>query len=435
MADGRKGRLLGILDWLLSFFRQSVPTRDISRLGGSDPSVTEEVIDEAGGPLKPDHRRVVVRDKRLLPKPRSKKVTPSVWPRSKRPKVMPSNEARRLFSETMRTRDREVRLLATDEEQLRRYDLPVWKHEADIATALGLTESQLRHFSIHRQRETTPHYVTFAVPKRSGGHRLIQAPKRRLKKIQRDLKGLLVDRLPVSPYAHGFRKGRSVATNARQHAGKAVVIKLDIKDCFPSIHYGRIRGLFVSFGYSYPVATTLAVVMTESVRQPVVAEGKTYHVPVGPRVCVQGAPTSPGLCNAIMMRMDRRLAGLAQKFGFNYSRYADDLAFSGDDLDRPERIIRFATQIIQDEGFEVNSRKTRVLRCGSRQQVTGVVVNHEPSLSRVERRRLRAAIHQLNAADIDKVRAIAGRLAYLQMINPRHAEPLRLAFLAKTNTS
>ena len=108
---------------------------------------------------------------------------------------------------------------------------------------------------------------------------------------------------------------------------------MDLKDCFPSINYRRVRGLLISLGYAYPVATTLAVLMTEAPRQPVVASGKTFHVPLGPRVCVQGAPTSPGLCNAILMRMDRRLSGLAQRYDCSYTRYADDLTFSGDDTD------------------------------------------------------------------------------------------------------
>src|SRR5690606_4445867 len=178
-----------------------------------------------------------------------------------------------------------------------------------------------------------------------------------------------------SEAAHGFRAGRSVATNASRHVGKQLVIKLDLADCFPSIHFGRVRGLLISLGYSYPVATVLAVLATEAERQPVVAEGKTYYVPVGPRVCVQGAPTSPGLCNAVLMRLDRRLAGLARKFDFVYSRYADDLTFSGDDAALANRLLHFARTIVADEGFRLNNKKTRSLRRGQRQCVAGVVVN------------------------------------------------------------
>jgi reverse transcriptase-like protein len=100
------------------------------------------------------------------------------------------------------------------------------------------------------------------------------------------------------------------------------------------------------------------VLMTEAPRQPVAAEGKLYHVPTGPRVCVQGAPTSPGLCNAILLRLDRRLSGLARKHGFAYTRYADDLSFSGDDAARVSKLMKLVPQIVAGEGFTVNAEKT-----------------------------------------------------------------------------
>ena len=125
--------------------------------------------------------------------------------------------------------------------------------------ALSLTIGHLRHLSQHRQRETVPHYVTFAIPKRSGGERLIHAPKRRLKEVLRKLDRLLVRKLPKSEHAHGFVRGRSIASNAAPHVGKAVVLRFDIKNCFPTIHYGRVRGLLIALGYSYPVAASLEI--------------------------------------------------------------------------------------------------------------------------------------------------------------------------------
>ncbi|WP_425396927.1 reverse transcriptase family protein [Aeoliella sp.] len=426
---------MGLFNWLRSLFGGSKSPAEVKRNVGSlatgdDAEVVEETIDTSGGPLKPDHHRRTVRDKRLLPKAKPK-IDPYVWPRPKKPKIMPAEEANRLFSDTMRTNNRDIRDLAVDAEQLERYQLPVWSNEAELAAALGLSESQLRHYSIHRQRETTPHYVTFAVRKRSGGHRLIHAPKQRLKAIQRKLNDLLVSRLPVSEWAHGFRPGRSVATNAVPHVDKQMVVKLDLADCFPSIHFGRIRGLLISLGYSYPVATTLSVLMTESTRQPVAVGDATYHVPIGPRVAVQGAPTSPGICNAVLMRLDRRLAGLARKFGYEYTRHADDLTFSGDDSAAAKRLVHHARQIVEDEGFKLNAAKTRLLRRGCRQRVAGVVVNDQLGLSRTERRQLRAAIHQLDPSDHKTVQRLAGKLAYLAMLNEEQAAPLREALAAK----
>lgn len=421
---------MGLFSWLRSLFTTPAPRRNVSGLAGTDAGDVEELVDTSGGPLKPHHRRRAIRDKRLLPKTKPK-IDPRVWPRPKKPQVMPAEEANRLFAATMRTRNRELGDLASDVEQLERYGLPVWLSEGDVARALGLTEAQLKHYSIHRERETSPHYVTFAIRKRSGGHRLIHAPKTRLKAIQRQLNELLISRLPVSEAAHGFRSGRSVATNADRHVGKQVVIKLDLADCFPSIHYGRVRGLLISLGYSYPVATVLAVLTTEAERQPVVAEGKTYYVPIGPRVCVQGAPTSPGVCNAVLMRLDRRLAGLAKKFDFTYSRYADDLTLSGNDTSRTKMLIRFAREIVDDEGFRLNRKKTRVLRRGQRQRVAGVVVNEQKGLSRTDRRKLRAAIHKLDPTDSKTSRQLQGKVAYLSMLNQEQAAPHRAALSAK----
>jgi hypothetical protein len=178
------------------------------------------------------------------------------------------------------------------------------------------------------------------------------------------------------------------------------VLKLDLKDFFPSVTFARVRGLLIAYGYSYPVATSLAVVMTEAERQPVEVEGETFHVPVGLRHCVQGAPTSPGLCNALVLRLDRRLAGLARKHRLAFTRYADDLTFSGDvSRDVVWRVRMRAETIIKEEGFALNPDKTHVQGQGGRQTVTGVVVNRVLGLSRQDRRRLRAALHQLGKTE------------------------------------
>jgi hypothetical protein len=416
--------------WLRQRFVKKPVTRDVVRLesAASHVDIIKEVVDTSGGPLKAGHRRRAIRDPRLLPK---KKPALSVYRHhGKRQKVMEAALANRLFSASMRTRNREIRDLLTDEEQLGRYGLPVWRNEEELAAALGLSVRRLRYFSIHRIRERTCHYVTFAIPKRKGGERLIMAPKQELKKIQHKLLGVLVQRLPTSPQAHGFLFNRSVRTNAEPHRGRRVLLQLDLADFFPSVHIGRVCGFLVSLGYGYVVAQTLAILMTEAERQRVDIDGQIYFVPVSSRYCVQGAPTSPGLCNAILLRLDRRLGGLAQRFGFTYTRYADDLTFSGDDLDAVHRLRAAAEFIVGDEGFQINRAKTRISRRSARQVVTGVVVNDVVGLSRQERRRLRAAIHRLGR-ETDAARRrelesrIRGKLAYLHMLNPSQAAKLQ----------
>jgi predicted DNA-binding WGR domain protein/retron-type reverse transcriptase len=418
---------MSLLAWLKHKLLGTVPARDVSRLEGDDEALDTltETVDVRGGPLKPGHRRLALRDRRLLPKPRAPRL-----PFGERKKILPTAFAARLFSPTFLTRNRRLRDLLPDEEQLKRLNLPVWRTEEEVAAALGLTPGQLRHFSIHRERERICHYVTFSRKKRSGGERIIMAPKRRLKAIQRQLLALLVDRLPVTDHAHGFRRARSVRSGALPHVGRPVVLHLDLQDFFPTVTFARVRGFLIACGYGYPVATTLAVLMTEARRQPVALDGEVFHVPVGPRHCVQGAPTSPGLCNALVAKLDRRLAGLGRKFGLAYTRYADDLTFSGEiDAKATGRFLHHAALVIAAEGFQTNAAKTRVMRRGQRQRVTGVTVNQVLGLSRRERRKLRAGVHQLvtgkpGRTATEPAGTLRGKLAYLSMLNPEQAAPL-----------
>jgi len=403
---------------------QKAPVRDVSTVSGTGTAEFKAETIKLGGPLKADHRRLALRDNRLLPKPPLGPDYYSKWPRPPRPRYLKKDEANRLFGPSLRTASRDVMDLATDEEQLKRYGLPLWKTEADVAAALGLKPGQFRHFAQHRYREHVSHYVAFAIPKRAGGERIIHAPKTKLKAILRTLDKLLVSKLPVSEHAHGFVKGRSIVTNARPHVGQPMVVKFDIKDCFPTLHFGRVRGLLLAMGYSYPVAAALAVLMTEPPRQPVEAEGKLYQTPIGPRVCVQGAPTSPGLCNAILLRLDRRLAGLAKKRGLAYTRYADDMTFSGPEAEIKD-LLGIVPNIAAEEGFPLNFAKTRLMRQSGRQAVTGVIVNKDMGLSRKTRRKLRAALHQSAKADEPARARLEGKLAYLHMLNPAQAARLR----------
>jgi retron-type reverse transcriptase len=401
-------------------------TRDVLRLpsGQGGAGRTADVVREEvrrKGPLKPDQRRQIVRDERLMPKPPKR----TAW--TKPPKVMSADEATRLFAATLRTTNRELRTLDCDEAQLNRYNLPVWRNETDIAAALGITVGQLRHFSTHRERERAHHYVTYAIRKRTGGRRIIHAPKKKLKAILRTLNRQLVSRLPVSDYAHGFIKERSVKTGAQVHLAKPVLLRLDLKDFFPSVTSARVRGMLIALGYGHTVAATLAVLMTEALRQPVEIEGTKFFVPVGPRTCVQGSPTSPGICNAILLRMDRRVSGLAKKHGFTYTRYADDLTFSGPSEDEAHRLRRGVERIIREEGFEVNGAKTRVMKQGGRQLVTGVTVNSVLGLSRKKRRLIRSMLDHASKQGVDHRRRaeLLGLLAWVHMLNPAQAAVLR----------
>jgi RNA-directed DNA polymerase len=343
---------------------------------------------------------------------------------------------------------KQQRTATFDEEKLRRFELPLLRNEREVAAWLSLPLARLRWFTHDRAADTTWHYVRYVVPKRTGGRRVILAPKRELKSLQRRALADLVGKVPIAPAAHGFVPGRSITTNARPHVGKRVVIRLDLKDFFPSITFPRVRGVFIAHGYSFAVASTLALLCTEYDREQFDREGERFYVSVGPRHLVQGAPTSPALANLVAWRLDRRLTGLAARYSFSYTRYADDLTFSGDDPAVVGRLITNVRRIAADERFTLNETKTRVARRSRRQIVTGLVVNDQVATPRQLRRRVRAMLHNaqrdargdgmagtspaLAGATFSRSR---GLVAFVNAVNPRQAAPLWAALRRVQNAS
>jgi RNA-directed DNA polymerase len=324
-------------------------------------------------------------------------------------------------------------------ERLQQLRLPVLATPADLAKALNLTIPRLRWLAFHSEAASITHYVRFQVPKKSGGMRELAAPHRDLSAAQHWILFNILQQIPTHDAAHGFVPGRSTMSNAVPHVRRAVVINLDLKDFFPSITFPRVKGIFQELGFSPAVATILALLCTESPRRKVEYAGRTFHVATGPRALPQGACTSPALSNLLARRLDSRLAGLATKLGFTYTRYADDLTFSGP----PETtrltgyLLARVRHIVADEKLTVNEAKTRVQRPNSQQSVTGIVVNHRPNVRRRTTRRLRAILHQagkqgLEAANRDGrdnfTHWLGGMIAYVQMVNPGKGRRLREAF-------
>ena len=313
--------------------------------------------------------------------------------------------------------------------------LPILATPAELAGALGLAVPRLRWLAFHAEVATRVHYVSFEVPKKSGGVRLLSAPHRTLAEAQRRIFEQILAKLPAEPPAHGFLPGRSILTNATPHAGRAVVVNLDLEGFFPSIGFPRVRKVFERAGYSPAVATILALLCTECPRRRVEYDGTPYHVATGPRGLPQGACTSPGLSNQVARRLDRRLAGLAAKLGAAYTRYADDLTFSGgEDLDgRVGYLMARVRHIARDEGFAVNEAKTRVQRRNAAQTVTGLVVNDRPGVRRAEVRRLRAILHRARAEGLAAQGRgrpnfeawLRGKIAFVAMARPEAGERLR----------
>ena len=323
---------------------------------------------------------------------------------------------------------------ASDETKLGKLGLPVLTDAASVASAMGITIGQLRFLAFDRKVSRYHHYQRFFIPKKTGGDRLISAPLPRLKEAQRWVLDAVLDRLPVHPAAHGFVPGRSICTNARPHVGQGVVVNVDLKDFFPSVSWVRVRGLLRKLGYSRQAATILALLCTERDVDEVELDGTTWYVACSERVLPQGSPASPGLTNALCRRLDARLAGLAKKHGFTYTRYADDLTFSHPDPKaKVGTLLAAVRRIVADEDFAVHPDKTRVMRNGRRQEVTGLVVNDKLGIERRTLRRFRALLFQIErdgpdgkhwGPGPDLFSSLIGYASYVTMVDPAKGTPL-----------
>ncbi|MFE1748569.1 reverse transcriptase family protein [Coleofasciculus sp. H7-2] len=316
-----------------------------------------------------------------------------------------------------------------DEERLRSYGLPLCGTPYEIAAAMGITVGQLRFLAFSRKTSTISHYIRFKIPKKTGGERLISAPMPRLKQAQHWILGNILEKLELHDAAHGFRRDRSIVSNAQPHVKRDVIINFDLKDFFPSISYQRVKGLFRSFGYSEAAATIFGLLCTQPDIEEVELDGKTYYVALTERHLPQGSPASPAITNRMCRRLDRRLTQMAEQLGFVYTRYADDLTFSasGDSLRHICNILKRTQSIVTHEGFAINELKTRILRKNRQQEVTGVVVNNKPNISKKELKRFRATLFQIEKDGLegkhwgnstDVMASIQGYANFVTMVNP-----------------
>lgn len=336
----------------------------------------------------------------------------------------------------------------------REWTLPSLTTLGELANWLRLTPEELDwfadRFSWERCRTvpTSRHY-DYRWLRRSGQRwRLIESPRTRLKALQRQILHDILDRVPVHEAGHGFRAGRSCATYAAPHGGRSVVWKLDLRNFFPSLRRPRIRVLFQTLGYPDDIAESLAALVTnavprnelQAVRNQMSLETfvewesvlKSPHLP-------QGAPTSPALANLAAFRLDCRLTGLASKSGVTYTRYADDLAFSGEASFARSlpQFRQWVLAIILDEGFQMRDRKTRTMLRHEQQQLTGLVINTRVQTPRQDYDDFRALLYNCirfgpqsqNRQGIPDFRAhLLGRIGSMGRYNETRAVRLRGLF-------
>lgn len=231
--------------------------------------------------------------------------------------------------------------------------LPVVFDIKHLALLIGISTADLRKLLFAEER----FYSVATIPKKSGGYRELDMPSVELKYIQRWILDNILEKIRVSDFAMGFCKNKSVVDNAKIHVNKHCIINMDVKDFFPSISYEQVFRIFYYYGYTREVSFALAKLCTFSGRLP------------------QGSPASPFISNIACLKLDARLAAVAKKYKADYSRYADDITFSGkSDI---KNIVNIASLIITEEGFSVNEKKTRVSYPYQRQEVTGLLVNGE----------------------------------------------------------
>lgn len=350
----------------------------------------------------------------------------------------------------------------TNIESLEKLNLPVIKDDKELAEFLNIEYKQLRYLTYHRDVVKFDNYVRYTIPKKKGGVRSIAAPKKNLKNAQRTILDKILSKIEVNTCAHGFIQRKSVVSGAEVHSNAKVelLINMDLENFFPTITFERVRGMFEKFGYSGYVSSLLAMICTYCERMEMEIKGEKIYVKTSDRILPQGSPCSPMITNIICNKLDKRLNGLATKYDFTYSRYADDMSFSfpkgnvilksgvnndnnkvnentdnkdtlnnhaankDDDLNIG-KILGIISKIIREEGFNINNEKTKFLRENNRQAITGIVINNgEIGVPKKWVKNLRAAVYNASklkesGADIPYTvrNEIKGMASWLSCVN------------------
>lgn len=313
-----------------------------------------------------------------------------------------------------------TRLLLERARRLYDQELPVILDQKNLAWFLGFDISLVMCIA------NRPHkyYRCFRIPKRNGGFRELHEPLPTLKEMQRVILDLILARLPVDPAAKAYQPGSSVKDNANFHTRQPLLLKLDVSDFFGSLREYQVYQVFHGVGYHPQVATLLAKLTCLNGSLP------------------QGAPTSPTLSNLIFREADQRIFHFCRQANIRYTRYADDLTFSGDF--KPGLVIRRVASVIETLGLRLNPEKNRVIRRHRRQEVTGVMVNNGLRAARSRRMHLRQQLYYLSRFGLADQAAkhgtkthlwinhLLGLAGYIRFLDPSDREAARAIAMLKT---
>ena len=280
--------------------------------------------------------------------------------------------------------------------------LPVIQTVDDFSQITHISKYTIYQLSTHSDK----YYKTYTIPKKSGKLRTICQPSKKLKGLQSWILVNILNKLKVSSSCKGFEKGSSTADNAEPHKGANTLLTLDLKDFFPNVKRNQVYNIFKAIGYNKTISTLLTNICT-------------YH-----EALPQGSPCSPKLANLSLWRLDVRIQGYVGKRGINYTRYADDLSFSGLNPAKVVKIIPMIKSIIEDEKFTVNKEKTRISGSARAKKITGLIIANDTfGIGKEKYKKVRAKIHHLTLpsekTNIKLLYEVNGWISYMNSVDKR----------------
>jgi len=314
--------------------------------------------------------------------------------------------------------------------KLQKNNLPVILSPKHWALNMGMEYEDLNSIIENRLL----YYDLYKIRKKSGGFRHIQSPKPNLFKIQYWLKTFVLDQISFPDYLTSYQKNKSIIDNARFHVGKPMVIKFDLSNFFEHITQDKVLGLFRILGYN----TAVSIDMAKACCVPIVPQDRNKQSVLDFACLPQGSPSSPALSNLAGFKLDIRLATYASRNKFTYSRYADDLTFSGDVANKIKKSV--VSSIICEEGFKLNPKKIHYIQQTSRQVVTGITVNEKLSLSKKYRKDIHTQLYYAvrfgpyNPIDKNQIRRanyrewLLGNILYISQLHPGEAKIMKEKF-------
>ena len=318
--------------------------------------------------------------------------------------------------------------------------LPVIFDVGHLAHYMSISKERL--LEISKKKEN----YYYLMPKKSGGKRRIIVPNDQLKAVQRWINRQILQVIEPLECVTGFVRGKSIVNNAKIHENKKYILNFDIENFFESITRERVERLFYQLGYKQELALFLAEICTttlneEYIRRKFEGDAAYFESLMHRRMpfLVQGAPTSPAISNLICYGMDMKLMKYAERHGINYSRYADDITFSSDDIESLPK-VGFIKKLMAEEHFILNEEKTKLLKEGMRQEETGLLINGKVRVPRLYKKDIYRHLHFClkygGMSHFNHIKSsynmsrdwLLGRIFYVNAVEPKEAKKMLYLF-------